>query len=294
MKSEEKAKKEISKATVLWILATLIFIGIDIGMFFITGPTGPWVGAVFTSLLCIVAAFYLFMHYRKTVVLPERADDASPRHKAVYARRGRDMYEICESFRRDHTLRVYAVIVICTLLCSSAVTLQTEEVKPDAPWWIIFPITAGILVLLLIFGRKAIKEDLGFMTTLHLKKAVAESGEDKIRVESDFMIASYYDLARGLMAIGASYIVIYFKTFCSVILLKDIEQASSLARIRKDVSASASASDKAAAEVRRQIRFNIRGQYYTVTFKDDVETEYAMYELQKRGIPTEECPATEW
>ena len=286
MRSEENAKKEITKATALWILTTLIFIGIDVGLFFMVGPTGVWAGAVLTSLMCIAGAFYLYLHYRKTVVIPEHADDASPRHKAVYSRRGRDMYEICESFRRTHTMRVYAVIAICTLLASAAIALQLNKVWDDSPWWIIFPLAAGVMLLLLIFGRKAIKEDLGFMTTLHLKKAIAESGEDRIRVESDFMIASYYDLANGLMAIGASYIIIYSKTFCSVILLSDIEQASSLARLIESGSTT--------REIRRQIRFNIRGRYYTVTFKDDVETEYAMYELQKRGIPTEECPAVEW
>ena len=61
------------------------------------------------------------------------------------------------------------------------------------------------------------------ITSEDLKRLIAAHGYDEMRVNNDFMMASYHDMSGGLMAIGLSYFVYFSQNKCYVGEIRNIK-----------------------------------------------------------------------
>ena len=137
------------------------------------------------------------------------------RQEKIHERRkGKDMFEVCDNFRKEYFKTMFIIFGIASVLLPIILILKFNELDfIDIPFWWAFIISAAVLgISLLIEG----KTDLTFITILHLKKEIRQKGFEELCVNTDFMMATYHDLTRGILAIGQSYYVVFTQKYCRV------------------------------------------------------------------------------
>lgn len=226
MNNEDKRLRSLRSAARLSLICALALIAVTIGLFIIEREANAALfGSIAITVLFAGFAIYCNIYYRRKLRESKSDDtDASIRTVSSIAK-GKDMYEVCRTFRLLSQKNVWIILAIGILATSAAITIKTHDIKPDLPWWIFFPVMAGVSLLMIIFGRGAFREDMSFKRPEDLKLEIAKRQEDPIRVNTDFMSGRAYSLFKGMMVIGMSYYIVYSKKTCYLGLLSKVSSA---------------------------------------------------------------------
>ena len=226
METEAKRLSSLRHTARMSLICVFLLIAVNIGLFIIERKVNAaLIGGIVTTALFAILAIFCNVYYRRKLRESKSDDtDASIRTVSSIAK-GRDMFEVCRSFRLLSQKNVWIVMAVCILLASAAITLKSHDVKSDLPWWTFFPVTVGVTILMIIFGRSAFKEDMSFKRPEDLKLEIAKRQEDPIRVNTDFMSGRAYALFKGMIVIGMSYYIVYAKKTCYVGVLSEVSNA---------------------------------------------------------------------
>lgn len=277
MKSDEKELKSRRRAAIIAGVAIVIFIAIDIGLYFLEGVTGEWIGCLIISAILIVLTSMAIVSYRRLLRVRNSEDTDDTSRSVTATIPGRDMFDVCRKFYIRQQRTVWIVLFVCIVLASVAITAKSYQTFDNLSWWIIFPITAGVALLMVIFGRSAFKEDMSFKKPEDMRLAIAKRGEDKIRVNADFMSGSIFGLFKGIMVIGMSYCVVYAKKQCAVIILSEVTRVELCVHTIKRSGSNPTI-------VRYWLTFTENGTDTSVLCGSEVEAEHIIDELRRRGI----------
>ena len=231
-------KEESRYAFFAWIFLMLMLIGADIGLYFLGSELAVRiVGICITVFFGLIGILISIAFYRdcvkpsKTGV--ESADSTLKLREAQIHKRkkGKDMYEIVDHFRREYFYTLFFVIGISMFLltCAGIIKLnQYDSIHIPFYWSII-----GTIIIMLISVAITYKIDFVFLTSGDLKKEIKKRGFDEVRVNNDFMMASYHYMFKGIMAIGSSYYVVFMQHFCRVGEVRKITKIETYSENRK-------------------------------------------------------------
>ena len=183
--------------------------------------TTELVGMIALSLFLLAMGIYVIVWTYRNHIKPARADedtgdtDYEIRASKIHERpRGRDMFEVCDNYRRQYYRTTIIVIALSALILPFMIMLKLNEYGDfNIPVWGAFVISAVIMGIAIAVSSKY---DFGFITSKDLKAEISRAGLDPFYVNNDFMMATYHDLKRGLLAIGQSYYVLFMQKSCFV------------------------------------------------------------------------------
>ena len=224
---EQKNKRKAYLTMTLWI-AVIVLDAAAVTVLAILGKLQAEVlvaAIVISAFIAIIVVFALIRTYKdhiKHSLRDEKTGDSTYElrvEKMKRRRKGRDMFEVCDNFRRQYFTMMYVIIGIFSLLLPFAFILKLNEYEHfHIPFWWAFVAAAVIMVISVIAGRKS---DFVFYTSMNLKFEIKKNGYDPFYVNTDFMMATYHDLIKGFMAIGQSYYVIFSQKFVRVREMKE-------------------------------------------------------------------------
>ncbi len=229
--SSKNKRRDIGLAVVWIIILAADLVGT---VYFIYNGsfTGPlMVVAIAGSILMTAIAVFCIRHAYLNYIKPERLDEKTgetdqERYEAKIHRRqkGKDMFEVCDNIRRQYFITLFVVLGIVSLLLPMMFILKFNEYDYiDIPFWWAFIVSAVIMGISIFATRKY---DLAFYTSLHLRMENRKKGYDEFYVNNDFMMATYHDLLKGILAIGQSYYVVFMQKFVSVGEMNDISMVT--------------------------------------------------------------------
>ena len=225
-------KKQLIKTLAICLLGLALFAGAGVLLVFdIAEKTTPreklLYGAisVVLSLLCIVTACsFIYLYYQQNVKPKRYTDDPKSdydikREKDIHKKLpGKDMYDVIRQYRRrNYTTRVCAILFCCFLVVCIFLIKMSGEMHID------YRISIGVaFVVLLISFAIAGRAEFTYSGETDFKKAIARSGADPVRLNADFMMSPHFYLKDGLTVLGRDYLVIFAKSLCEVLDVKDI------------------------------------------------------------------------
>ena len=285
---EQKNKRKAYLTMILWIVVIVL----DVAVLTVLAILGKLQAEVLVAAIVIsvfiacIGAFVVFRTYKdhiKPSLRDEKTGDSTYElrvEKMKRRRKGKDMFEVCDNFRRQYFTTMYIVIGIFSLLLPFAFILKLNEYERfHIPFWWAFVAAAVIMVISVIAGRKS---DFVFYTSMNLKFEIKKNGYDPFYVNTDFMMATYHDLIKGFMAIGQSYYVIFTQKFVRV---REINDVVKVQRYAKEYKLNAQTMTR---------------HFVNVIEKDNVKTHIAcadelaavliLDEFRKQGIETEVLP----
>ena len=285
---EQKNKRKAYLTMTLWIAVIVL----DVAVLTVLAILGKLqaevlVAAIVMSVfIACIGAFVVFRTYKdhiKPSLRDEKTGDSTYElrvEKMKRRRKGKDMFEVCDNFRRQYFTTMYVIIGIFSLLLPFAFILKLNEYERfHIPFWWAFVAAAVIMVISVIAGRKS---DFVFYTSMNLKFEIKKNGYDPFYVNTDFMMATYHDLIKGFMAIGQSYYVIFTQKFVRVREMNDVVKVQ---RYAKEYKLNAQTMTR---------------HFVNVIEKDNVKTYIAcadelaavlmLDEFRKQGIETEVLP----
>ena len=285
---EQKNKRKAYLTMTLWI-AVIVLDAAAVTVLAILGKLQAEVlvaAIVISAFIAIIVVFALIRTYKdhiKHSLRDEKTGDSTYElrvEKMKRRRKGRDMFEVCDNFRRQYFTTMYVIIGIFSLLLPFAFILKLNEYERfHIPFWWAFVAAAVIMVISVIAGRKS---DFVFYTSMNLKFEIKKNGYDPFYVNTDFMMATYHDLIKGFMAIGQSYYVIFTQKFVRVREMNDVIKVQ---RYAKEYKLNAQTMTR---------------HFVNVIEKDNVKTSIAcadelaailmLDEFRKQGIETEVLP----
>ena len=221
LSQKSEVNKESQKILIYWLLLMVIMIASDIGLIILKSKTEVIVVSICISAFCAIMGIYVIKRFYRDIVKPaktlEKTGDSTLEIRLARVRkrkRGRDMYEIVDSYRRGYFFTLAIIIGVATLLVMGAMILKLNEydnINIPFYWGIIISI---VIMIISVFAAR--KQDLFFLSGRDLKSAIEQRGFDEIRVNNDFMMANYHEMFKGMMAVGISYYVVFMQKFCYV------------------------------------------------------------------------------
>jgi len=232
-------KTETRDAFILWTLLTVFFIGGDIALAHMGKGMSDLVPyLVVTGFFVLIELFVIYRFYKDCVkpkITLENSGDSSMELRVAETKKrknGKDMYEIVDAYRLGNLLLSVVLVFVVTLLLSAGVIAKINgyDYGPHIPFYWVF-IDALIfsligVVLTYKFGKISI-------TSEDLKRVIEAHGYDEMRVNNDFMMASYHDMLGGLMAIGVSYFVYFSHDKCYVGEIRNIKAVETFSETKK-------------------------------------------------------------
>ena len=277
-----KIKLNLIKSLGLCIAGFLVFGGA--AAYFLFGPdleADDRKYAVIGIVLCVVcvigAAATCLDHYItniRPVKHPEtRITDRQQAHRELASKRlpGKDIYDVFRRFRRRYLMQRFAIFPVCFILAELLAIFKFEEVG----WDIRYAIITGVVIMIIsviIAGKK----EMQFPTEETLRKAIEDSKADPVRLNADFMMASCFRTVNGAIFIGRDYFVMLYRTFCSVIDMKNIVSAELLLEDDK-----LNGADITFYYVRLVFA---SGKDYKIRMESKVKVEVFLDELELRGV----------
>lgn len=285
---EQKNKRKAYLTMILWI-AVIVLDAAAVTVLAILGKLQAEVlvaAIVISVFIACIGAFVVFRTYKdhiKPSLRDEKTGDSTYElrvEKMKRRRKGRDMFEVCDIFRRQYFTTMYIVIGIFSLLLPFAFILKLNEYERfHIPFWWAFVAAAVIMVISFIAGRKS---DFVFYTSMNLKFEIKKNGYDPFYVNTDFMMATYHDLIKGFMAIGQSYYVIFTQKFVRVREMNDVVKVQRYAREYKI---------NAQTMTRHFVNVIEKDNSKThIACADELAAVLILDEFRKQGIETEVLP----
>ena len=282
---EKKYRKEAGSA-VIGFTALVIFIFIaDAGIIYFQGFNTKTILVSASSIVFVLGAVAVYIDYYRKYIKPSKDGEASMtqtityRTKEMYNKRGgRDMYEICDGYRKRMRNNGLIIIAVCAFILPALMLLGAWQSGLDIPAWVAVVMGLGILIISVVLSWKT---DFGFKTVEDLKKAVADSGFDPVRVNEDFMSASYHDLFKGLLAIGLNYYVIHCDNLSCIGDIKSIKSVEAVSKIGP------SKAEQENKITRHYVIIHENNIVYTLVCKDRMALELIASEFSKDGVKVE-------
>ena len=285
---EQKNKRKAYLTMILWIAVIVL----DVAVLTVLAILGKLQAEVLVAAIVIsvfiacIGAFVVFRTYKdhiKPSLRDEKTGDSTYElrvEKMKRRRKGKDMFEVCDNFRRQYFTTMYIVIGIFSLLLPFAFILKLNEYERfHIPFWWAFVAAVVIMVISIIAGKKS---DFVFYTSMNLKFEIKKNGYDPFYVNTDFMMATYHDLIKGFMAIGQSYYVIFTQKFVRVREMNDVVKVQ---RYAKEY--------KLNAQTMTRHFVNVIGKDNVKTYiacADELAAVLMLDEFRKQGIETEVLP----
>ena len=236
---KKDSKNETRYAFVLWTFLTVLSVGADIALAVMgTGLSDLVPYFVITGFIVLIELFVIYWFYKDCVkpkITLEKNGDSSMEWRLAQTkkrRKGRDMYEIVDVYQRGNLILSMILVVVASFLLSAVVAAKINgyDYGPHLPYYWVF---IGALIFSLIgvaltymFGKFSI-------TSEDLKRVIAAHGYDEMRVNNDFMMASYHDMTGGVMAIGISYFVYFSQNKCYVGEIRNIKAVETYSETNK-------------------------------------------------------------
>ena len=221
MTNDRRRKTEIT-ACIIWIIL-LIFDAVSIPFLYLRGMlSGMELAAMIVlSVLFWAGGLFLVIRTYRNHIKSAGSDEKTGQtdrerylQKIHKRRKGRDMFEVCDNYRRSYFVTLFIILGIVSLILPFMFILKFNEYDNlHIPVWVAFPISALVMGISIFASRKM---DLVFCSSTHLRFEIRKNGLDEFYVNTDFMMATYHDLLKGFMAIGQSYYVIFMQKFCYV------------------------------------------------------------------------------
>ena len=220
--TDDKRRKTDIISCIVWIIL-MIFDAFAVVFLWLRGMlSGMELAAIIVlSVLFWAVGLFLVIRTYRNHIKPARSDEKTGEtdreryaQKIHKRRRGRDMFEVCDNYRRRYFVTMFIILGIVSLILPFMFILKFNEYDNlHIPAWVAFPLSALIMGISILATRKM---DLVFYSGTHLRFEIRKKGFDEFYVNNDFMMATYHDLLKGFMAIGQSYYVIFMQKFCYV------------------------------------------------------------------------------
>lgn len=284
----EKNRKKSLMTMVLWIVLMVFDISATILLIIWGGLKNEVLIAsiVLSVFLLALGVFAIWKTYRNYIE-PEQKDEKTGkttyeiREAKIHKRRkGRDMFEVCDNYRKQYFTTMYIVIGVFSLLLPFVFILKLNEYESiHIPFWWAFIAAAVIMGISFIAAGKT---DFAFYSSMNLKFEIRRNGFDEFYVNNDFMMATYHDLLKGFMAIGQSYYVVFMQKFCRVAEMNNIVIVEHFAKEYKLNSQ---------IVVRHFIRVIERNNVINwFACADELAADLIISEFNRAGIPTALLP----
>ena len=207
-----------------WIAFTIIFPVALLYMYFngqLPLPDAIGLAALILTTLVVLMVMIVHNNIHRREKKPSDMDYRKRLEKIHKRRPGKDIYEVCDNIRRQYYIVMLTAALVVAVALPVTVIGKLREIKSDISiWWGII-MSVAILAISIFLGRK---QDFGFITSLELKLKIRSLGLEPIYVNNDFMMATYHDLVKGLMAIGQSYCVIFSQKNCFILDMNNISK----------------------------------------------------------------------
>ena len=285
---EQKNKRKAYLTMILWIAVIVL----DVAVLTVLAILGKLQAEVLVAAIVIsvfiacIGAFVVFRTYKdhiKPSLRDEKTGDSTYElrvEKMKRRRKGKDMFEVCDNFRRQYFTTMYIVIGIFSLLLPFAFILKLNEYERfHIPFWWAFVAAVVIMVISIIAGKKS---DFVFYTSMNLKFEINKNGYDPFYVNTDFMMATYHDLIKGFMAIGQSYYVIFTQKFVRVREMNDVVKVQ---RYAKEYKLNAQTMTRHFVNVIEKDNSKTH-----IACADELAAVLILDEFRKQGIETEVLP----
>ena len=186
-----------------------------------TFSTSELVSMAVLSLVLWAMGIYVIVWTYRNHIKPARTDgktggtDYEIRAAKIHERpQGKDMFEVCDNYRRQYFRTTIMLLAAAALILPFLIILKLNDYDNfNIPVWGAVAISA---VIMGITVAVSFKYDFGFITGDHLRAEIIKSELDPFYVNNDFMMATYHELKRGLLAIGQSYYVLFMQKSCFV------------------------------------------------------------------------------
>ena len=231
-------QKETRDAFILWTLVTVFFIGGDIALAHMGKGMSDLVPyLVVTGFFVLIELFVIYWFYKDCVkpkITLENSGDSSMELRVAETKKrkkGKDMYEIVNAYQLGNLLLSMVLVFVVSLLLSAAVIAKINgyDYGPHISFYWVF---IDALIFSLIGVVLTYKFGI-FITSEDLKRVIEAHGYDEMRVNNDFMMASYHDMLGGLMAIGISYFVYFSHDKCYVGEIRNIKAVETFSETKK-------------------------------------------------------------
>ena len=245
------------------------------------------IASIVLSVFVLALGVFAIWHTYRNYIEPEQKDEKTGktayeiREAKIHKRRkGRDMFEVCDNYRKQYFTMLYIVIGIFSLLLPFVFILKLNEYESfHIPFWWAFIAAAVIMGISFLAAGKT---DFAFYSSMNLKFEIRRNGFDEFYVNNDFMMATYHDLLKGFMAIGQSYYVVFMQKFCRVAEMNNIVMVEHFAKEYKLNSQ---------IVVRHFIRVIERNNVINrFACADELAADLIIGEFNRAGIPTALLP----
>lgn len=285
----ERNRKNHYMTMVLWIMVIVFDVSAMVALT-VWGrlENEVLIAAVVMSVFLLAIGIFAIWYTYRNHIEPARNDGntgkttAELREAKIHKRRkGRDMFEVCDNYRRQYFMVLYGVIGVFSLLLPFVFILKFNEFdNVHIPFWWAFIVAAAVMGISVFASRKS---DLVFYTGMNLRSEIMKKGFDEFYVNNDFMMATYHDLLKGFLAVGRSYYVVFAQNFCRVAEMENVVKAE---HCPKDYTLN---SQKI---TRHFIRITEKdGSVTNLVCADNIAAELILGEFLKAGIETAALPA---
>ena len=226
-KTKRDARTEAKSNFIWWGLLMLLLIFSDITMGFLEAKLEVFVVSVAVTVFWGVVGIHIINDFFKCCIKPENAVEKmvdstmeARLEKIKKRKKGKDIFEIVDQYRRQYFSNMIVVLIICTFLIMGALIVKMNEysnVNIPYYWGIIVAIAIVIISVAVTY-----KVEFAFTSSKDLRDEIQKHGYDETRVNADIMLATYHDLFKGFMAIGLNYYMVILQECCRVGNIKDI------------------------------------------------------------------------
>lgn len=193
-------------------------------------------------------------------------------------KKGKDMFAVCDGIALGYKILMIVVLIVFAFTFPFAITMKLNDYPSiNIPYYWGFIIGVVIIIISAFFG---LKNDIGYISSKELRKVIREKDYDEVRVNIDFMMATYHDMEKGILAIGQSYYVVFMQKFCDVGDYDDLIRVESY--YRKDVNPT----DETPRYFVRIITSKMRT---SLMCEDKIAAELVLREFEMKGMATREC-----
>ncbi len=236
---KKKPEDEIRDALVLWTILTVFFIGGDVFLAVRGMSLSDLVPYLIVTVFFVLMELFVIYWFYKDCVKPkitlEKSGDSSMEKRLALTKKrkkGKDMFEIVDAYRYANILLTIVLVFVVSFLLSAAVVAKINgyDYGPHLPYYWVFIVA---LIFSVIGVIVTIKYGRFSLTSEALKSVIAAHGYDEMRVNNDFMMASYHDMTGGLMAIGISYFVYFTLDKCYVGEIRNIRAVETFSETQK-------------------------------------------------------------
>ncbi len=226
-KTKRDERAEAKSTFFSWGLIMLLLIFVVILFVFFDSKPEEVIVAIALTVFWGVVGIHITNRFFRYCIKPVNEDEKmvdsvmeTRLAKTQKRKKGKDIYEIVDHYRRHYFYEMIGVLILCTFLMMGALILKINEYpNVDIPyyWGIIVSIAIVIISIVVTY-----KVEFAFTSSNELKEEIKNHGYDETRINADIMLAAYHDLFKGFMAIGLDYYMVILQDCCRVGNIKDI------------------------------------------------------------------------